>query len=114
MQRISFLSATALAAGLKAPSTGAKSHSDYRRLLEDKSLDAVTVATLDHWHARLVIDPVEAGKDVYVEEGFRGAMQRQTDELECPAENYGSMIKKRTCVWRGFCYNVAGCYSVEP
>ncbi|MBN9656809.1 MAG: Gfo/Idh/MocA family oxidoreductase [Acidobacteria bacterium] len=56
-----------LEAGLKAANTGAKAHSDYRRMLEDKSLDAVIVATPDHWHARMVIDAVHAGKDVYVE-----------------------------------------------
>jgi predicted dehydrogenase len=56
-----------LEAGLKAASTGAKPYSDYRRLLEDKSIDCVIVATPDHWHARMVIDAVEAGKDVYVE-----------------------------------------------
>jgi predicted dehydrogenase len=56
-----------LDAGVKEASTGARSVKDYRRLLDDKSLDAVIVATPDHWHARMVIDAVEAGKDVYVE-----------------------------------------------
>jgi predicted dehydrogenase len=56
-----------LQAGLKAASTGAKDYRDYRRLLEDKSIEAVIVATPDHWHARMTIDAVEAGKDVYVE-----------------------------------------------
>ena len=56
-----------LDAGLKLASTGAKAHKDYRRLLEDKSIDAVVVATPDHWHAQMVIDAVHAGKDVYVE-----------------------------------------------
>lgn len=56
-----------LAAGLKAASAGAKPYGDYRRLLEDKSIAAVIVAVPDHWHARMVIDAVEAGKDVYVE-----------------------------------------------
>lgn len=68
-----------LKAGLSAASTGARAYSDYRRLLEDKQLDAVLIATPDHWHAQMVIDAVEAGKDVYVEkpmchtieEGFR-------------------------------------------
>jgi predicted dehydrogenase len=68
-----------LQAGLKAASSGARAHRDYRRLLEDPSLEAVIVATPDHWHAQMVIDAVEAGKDVYVEkplahtieEGFR-------------------------------------------
>ncbi|MCZ2075603.1 MAG: Gfo/Idh/MocA family oxidoreductase [Bryobacteraceae bacterium] len=56
-----------LQAGLKVASTGAKSYRDYQRLLEDKSIDAVIVATPDHWHAQMVIDAVNAGKDVYVE-----------------------------------------------
>ena len=53
--------------GLKAASTGAASYGEYRKLLEDKSLEFVVVATPDHWHARMVIDACEAGKDVYVE-----------------------------------------------
>lgn len=56
-----------LEAGLRQASAGAKSYTDYRRLLEDKSLDLVIVATPDHWHARMTIDAVQAGKDVYVE-----------------------------------------------
>ncbi|MCC6389810.1 MAG: Gfo/Idh/MocA family oxidoreductase [Bryobacterales bacterium] len=56
-----------LQAGLKAASTGARGYDNYKKLLEDKSIDVVVVATPDHWHARMTIDAVEAGKDVYVE-----------------------------------------------
>jgi predicted dehydrogenase len=41
--------------------------SDYRKLLEDKSIDAVSLATPNHWHALQTIWACEAGKDVYVE-----------------------------------------------
>jgi len=40
---------------------------DFRKMLEDKSLDAVVIATPDHWHAIQTIAACDAGKDVYVE-----------------------------------------------
>ena len=42
-------------------------HKDFRRLLEQKDIDAVVIATPDHWHAIQTIAALEAGKDVYVE-----------------------------------------------
>jgi len=42
-------------------------YGDYRRMLEDKSIDIVAVATPDHWHTPIAAASVVAGKDVYVE-----------------------------------------------
>ncbi len=43
------------------------SEKDCRKVLEDKSVDAIYIATPDHWHAPLTIMGCQAGKDVYVE-----------------------------------------------
>ncbi|MEP6593500.1 MAG: Gfo/Idh/MocA family oxidoreductase [Acidobacteriota bacterium] len=40
---------------------------DYRRILDDRSIDAVVIGTPDHWHKTIALDAVAAGKDVYVE-----------------------------------------------
>jgi len=42
-------------------------YGDYRKLLEDRTIDAVCIATPDHWHALQTIDAINAGKDLYVE-----------------------------------------------
>ena len=55
-----------LAKGLEV-APGAKSYRDFRRVLENKDIDAVIIATPDHWHPIQTILACEAGKDVYVE-----------------------------------------------
>jgi predicted dehydrogenase len=53
---------------VKARSNGlATVHVDYREVLDQKDIDAVFIATPDHWHVRIATDAVAAGKDVYLE-----------------------------------------------
>ncbi len=53
--------------GIAACGGNAKAYPDFRRLLDDKDIQAVVVATPDHWHALITMMACAAGKDVYVE-----------------------------------------------
>jgi predicted dehydrogenase len=44
-----------------------RGYEDYRRLLDDQDVDAVFVATPDHWHVRPALHACQAGKDIYLE-----------------------------------------------
>ncbi|HEU5145365.1 MAG TPA: Gfo/Idh/MocA family oxidoreductase, partial [Chryseosolibacter sp.] len=44
-----------------------QTYSDYRKLLDNKDIDAVIIGTPDHWHCLQMVDACAAGKDVYVE-----------------------------------------------
>jgi predicted dehydrogenase len=50
-----------------AQAAGAQPFTDHRRLLEMTGLEAVLIATPDHWHKAIAIDALNSGKDVYVE-----------------------------------------------
>ncbi|HEY0984969.1 Gfo/Idh/MocA family oxidoreductase [Schlesneria sp.] len=42
-------------------------YEDYRKLLDRKDIDVVTIVTTDHWHSKIAIEAMQAGKDVYCE-----------------------------------------------
>jgi predicted dehydrogenase len=44
-----------------------KVHEDYRKLLDRKDIEVVTIVTPDHWHSKIAIEAMQAGKDVYCE-----------------------------------------------
>jgi predicted dehydrogenase len=49
------------------PGTKARTYTDFREVLEQNDIDAITCATPDHWHAQVAMLAFEAGKDVYGE-----------------------------------------------
>jgi predicted dehydrogenase len=51
----------------KTQAAKARAYRNYRELLDDKDVTAVLIATPEHWHHRMVLDALAAGKDVYVE-----------------------------------------------
>jgi predicted dehydrogenase len=58
--------------------TGGKIVNDYRRLLDDKNIDYVLIATPEHWHCRMTLDAIDAGKHIYCEK----PMTRRIDEAK--------------------------------
>ncbi|MEW6156898.1 MAG: Gfo/Idh/MocA family oxidoreductase [Verrucomicrobiota bacterium] len=56
-----------LEAAAELAGSSATRYADFRRLLENKAIDAVVVATPDHWHALMTMLACSAGKDVFVE-----------------------------------------------
>jgi predicted dehydrogenase len=116
-----------------------KVYTDPRRVMEDKSIDAVSIATPNHWHALLTILACQAGKDVYVEkpcshfwwegrqmvraaEKYNRIVQHGTNSRSNPAVIEGVRKLREGVIGdvylaRGLCYNqrdTIGRTPVEP
>ncbi len=68
--------------GLEIAGEGAKGYKDYRKLLEDNSIDAVLIATPEHQHGVQLIDSVRAGKDAYCEKPMSHSIEEGARMVE--------------------------------
>ena len=57
----------------------AQVYKDYRKLLEDKNIDVVVIATPDHWHAQIGMEAMEAGKHIYIEKPMTHTLDEAFD-----------------------------------
>jgi predicted dehydrogenase len=69
-----------------------ETYKDYRKLLERKDIDAVIIGTPDHWHARIAIDAMDAGKHVYVEKPMANTIY-EAFQMEKAAKKYKRVVQ---------------------
>ena len=76
-----------------------KIYKDVRKLLEDKSIDAISIATPNHWHALITIWGLQAGKDVYCEKPMSHSYW-EGRQVVAAAQKYGLFlcVQDLTCV----------------
>ncbi|GAB4000127.1 Gfo/Idh/MocA family oxidoreductase [Spirosoma daeguense] len=67
-------------------------YSDFRKLLDDKTIDAVIVGTPDHWHCLPAVQACQAGKDVYVEKPLANSIE-ECDLMVAAAKKYNRIVQ---------------------
>lgn len=81
-------------AGELEKSSGKKAelYRDYRKLLDNKDIDAVIIGTPDHWHCLQMIHACEAGKDVYVEKPIANSIE-ECKLMVAAAKRYDRVVQ---------------------
>ena len=67
-------------------------YGDYRKLLDNKDIDAVIIGTPDHWHCKMMVDALEAGKHVYVEKPLANTIE-ECYIMEDAARKYNKVVQ---------------------
>lgn len=76
----------------KLRSNTPKTYGDYRELLNDASIDAVVIGTPDHWHCKMMVDAVQAGKHVYVEKPIANTIE-ECNIMRAAAKQTGRVVQ---------------------
>ena len=84
----------ASAAG-KTSYQGCKAYNDFREVLARDDIDAVVVATPDHWHVPIALAAIRAGKDVYVEKPLSNSLE-QNKRLRDAVQRHGAVFQYGT------------------
>ncbi len=79
----------------KTGGANAQSYSDFRKVLDNKDIDVVIVATPDHWHPLAMVMACQAGKDVYVEKPICVAVDEGKKMVEA-ARKYNRVVQVGT------------------
>jgi predicted dehydrogenase len=80
---------------MKKTGSAVTAYTDIRRLLEDRNVDAVVVATPNHWHALAAVWACQAGKDVYVEKPLAYNIW-EGRQIVAAAQKYGRIVQVGT------------------
>ncbi|HTV53409.1 MAG TPA: Gfo/Idh/MocA family oxidoreductase [Terriglobia bacterium] len=73
----------------------ATAHLDYHEVLDRKDIDAVLIATPDHWHKQVLIDAVHAGKDAYCEKPIMHSIEEGVEIVKAVKES-GRVVQTGT------------------
>lgn len=80
---------------LKATNGKARGYKDFREVLDRKDIDAVVIATPDHWHALLMVLTCQSGKDVYTEKPIANSIEEGKRMVEA-ARKYNRVVQVGT------------------
>jgi len=72
--------------------SGGDDYMDYRKILDRKDIDAVLIATPDHWHSKMSIDAMDSGKHVYCEKPLTLTCE-QAIEVRNAVRKYGKVLQ---------------------
>jgi predicted dehydrogenase len=71
-------------------------YEEYERLLERRDIDAIEIATPDHWHAYLAVEAMKAGKDVYCEKPLTHNIN-EAKVIMAVAKKTGRLLQTSVC-----------------